>query len=223
MIEVFETQQKLIEKAAQDFEATANELLSTKSSIRVLLTGGTLGIEFIRAMGSLDLDYSRVWMMFSDERFVKLDHFDRNEWQGIQAWPDLAKYLTRYPDAEQPLESARIQFDAELKPVFEDGLGFDITILGMGPDGHVASLFPGHQAPGDWLIAEPDSPKPPAERLSLSYRALALSKRVWFLAAGDSKAEAVNLALNTDSVPASRVRGSEETRWYLDKALSDAL
>lgn len=220
---VSENPADLISLAVSDFEKLAIELLATKDQIRVLLTGGTLGIEFIRSLGKLDLDFSRIWMMFSDERFVPYGHLDRNENQGIAVWPELADHLVRFPDAKTSLTEAREQFENQRIGLFEDGVGFDLTILGMGPDGHVASLFPGHNQPGKWIIAEPNSPKPTSERLSLSYEALEQSKRVWFLAAGEAKSWAVGQAMNTETVPASQVRGELETVWYLDKSLSDAL
>lgn len=220
---VSESPQQLIERAAKDFAELVSGLIEYKASARVLLTGGTLGIEFIRAMGNLDIDYSKVFLMFSDERFVPLADPDRNERQAIEVFPDLAQYLTRFPGPTISLVDARDQFEAQLEPMFEDGQGVDLTILGIGPDGHVASLFPDHAEPGRWVIAEGDSPKPPSLRLSLSFEALEQSKRVWFLASGSQKAWAVAEGMKKDSVPASRVRGSEETVWYLDQELSDAL
>ena len=213
----------LIQRAVKDFESLVTQLLESKSSIRVLLTGGTLGIDFIRAMREVDIDFSRITLMFSDERFVALDHPDRNERQAIVVFPGLEHYLTRYPASDFPLDQAREQLEHQLEPMFEDGNGIDLTILGIGPDGHVASLFPEHAEPGRWVIAEANSPKPPSQRLSLSYAGLEQSRRVWFLASGAQKAWAVSQGMKKDSVPASRVRGTEETVWYLDQELSDEL
>ena len=214
----------LIEAASQDFAQLANQLLESKEQIRVLLTGGTVGIEFISQLGKLDLDFSRIWLMFSDERFVALDHPDRNEQQGISAWPELANHLVRFPGPEMTLVAATDRAELDLKKLDLEHTTFDLTVLGMGPDAHVASLFPGHEAEGEWLIAEPDSPKPPSERLSLSYQALNRSERVWFLAAGESKIWAVSQSLRADSgLPAARVRGISETVWYLDSEITDAL
>lgn len=214
---------ELIAAASNDFERLAQSLLAKKQRLRVLLTGGSLGIEFIAALAKLNLDYSRIWLMFSDERFVPLDHPDRNEYQGITRWPELSDYLTRFPDSNRSLAQARNELEADLTPVFESEDRIDLTILGMGPDGHVASLFPGHQQPGKWVIAEDNSPKPPSQRLSLSYQALNQSDRVWFLASGAEKAWAVREGMKPNSVPASKVRGSLETVWYLDQTLSDEL
>ena len=214
----------LIEAASQDFAQLANQLLESKEQIRVLLTGGTLGIEFISQLGKLDLDFSRIWLMFSDERFVALDHPDRNEQQGISAWPELANHLVRFPGPEMTLVAARDRAELDLKKLDLEHTTFDLTVLGMGPDAHVASLFPGHEAEGEWVIAESNSPKPPSERLSLSYQALSRSERVWFLAAGESKLWAVSQSLRADSgLPAARVRGISETVWYLDSEITDAL
>jgi 6-phosphogluconolactonase len=223
-----ETPSELIENAARDFAELATNLLAEKSRIRVLLTGGSLGIEFIAAMGKLDLNWSKVFLMFSDERFVALDADDRNERQGIAVWPKLADYLFRFPAPVMDLRSAKKalseQLLRELGQLTQDGAVFDLTILGMGPDAHVASLFPGHEQDGDWVIAEDNSPKPPSQRLSLSYRALNRSERVWFLAAGDSKVNAVKQSLDPGSgLPAARVRGLQETVWYLDKEITGAL
>lgn len=220
--------QQLISAAIKDFSSLANELLSEKETISVLLTGGTLGIEFIAALSEVKLDWNRVWLMFSDERFVELDAEDRNEFQAMQAWPSLANHLNRFPRIEQGLEAARKEQEQALTERFgafdKDNSVFDLTILGMGPDAHVASLFPESNQSGGWVIAEQNSPKPPSERLSLSYQALNRSARVWFLAAGEAKRWAVSQSLNPDStVPAARVRGALETRWYLDKEITDGL
>jgi 6-phosphogluconolactonase len=107
---------------------------------------------------------------------------------------------------------------------------FDVMMLGVGPDGHVASLFPGFpQLDVDDRIAVgvTDSPKPPPERISLTFDALNRSKSVWFLVSGDEKAPAVARALaeGTDrhDCPASGVTGSEETIWFLDRAAASRL
>lgn len=225
----FPDSENLIAAAVSRFEQEVNELLDTKSKVRVLLTGGTLGIQFVAALKHCPLPWSKVWLMFSDERFVALDSEDRNEHQALVAWPDLAQLgLKRFPDVSLGLESAAAQFDSQLElelgPISNSGSVFDITILGMGPDAHVASLFPGHQATGGWVLAESDSPKPPSERLSLSYGALNRSNQVWFLAAGESKLWAVKQSLDEESgVPASKVRGLVQTIWFVDQEITDAL
>lgn len=219
---------ELVQSAANDFVMLAGELLSTKPKIRVLLTGGSLGIAFIAALADKKVDWDRVWLMFSDERFVPLEHQDRNEHQGTTAWPGLASMLNRFPATDAELEVAAAQtstaLEVELGPLSADTSCFDLTVLGMGPDAHIASLFPGHTQADSWVVAESNSPKPPAARLSLSYQALNRSERVWFLAAGESKAWAVSQSLDPASgLPAGMVRGRSETVWYLDQEITGAL
>jgi len=107
---------------------------------------------------------------------------------------------------------------------------FDVVMLGMGPDGHVASLFPGSaqlDVDDEIAAAVTDSPKPPPERVTLTYGALNRSRSVWLLVSGSEKAEAVARALDpaTDrhDVPAAGVGGSVETVWFLDRAAASRL
>jgi 6-phosphogluconolactonase len=112
---------------------------------------------------------------------------------------------------------------------------FDIVMLGIGPDGHIASLFPGFpQLDVDDRIAVPvtDSPKPPPERVSLTYPALNRTRAVWFLVTGDGKAEAVRRALADDGdlhetpargIKPAPVSGAGETVWFLDRQAASKL
>ena len=221
----------LLSTAAKDFAKLLNELAATKRGpIRVILTGGTLGIAFIRQIDQLDLDLSEVWFMFGDERYVGLEDPDRNEHQGLSQMADQSRYnLIRYPDGTGDLDSAgrefSLQLSEELGDISSPEAVFDLVILGVGPDGHVASLFPGHLHENGWIVAEADSPKPPSKRLSLSYQALNKADNLWVLASGEAKANVVSDALNNPGceLPLSKVSGKKQTRWYLDQELSDAL
>jgi 6-phosphogluconolactonase len=196
--------------------------------MRVLLTGGTLGIQLLEELSKLDLAHDGVQFYFGDERFVGLEDKDRNEAQGLAVWPALAKHLHRFPEPNQDLEQARLFFDTQLSqdlgPIDAPGNSFDVVILGMGPDGHVASLFPGVQHEPNWIVAEHNSPKPPALRLSFSYEALNRSSEVWFLVSGEAKADAVRCALQDScDLPVAKVKGLKSTLWFMDLELKRAL
>jgi 6-phosphogluconolactonase len=102
-------------------------------------------------------------------------------------------------------------------------------MLGIGPDGHVASLFPGHEAldvDDRIAVGVTDSPKPPPARISLTFPALNRARSVWFLVSGEGKADAVARALggaDLHEIPAAGVSGQEETIWFLDRESSSAL
>lgn len=229
-IVVAETTQELLSRVSEDFLSLMTEVLESKPVANIILTGGSLGIALVGELAKLNLDLTKVRFMFGDERFVAMDHPDRNEQQGISLFPGLAaQSLLRYPAANTDLLTGQALMNKAMTISYgsaEDTSDvFDLVILGVGPDGHVASLFPGHQSNGEWITAEPESPKPPSERLSLSYRALNRADQVWFLASGAQKAAVVGSALKDVNceLPLSKVKGLQSTSWYLDKELSDAL
>lgn len=203
------------------------DLLASKSEVHLVLTGGTVGIATLAALNanvdSSKIDFSRVNLWWGDERFVEAASSDRN---ALQAKNALLKNLQLDPtkvhefpstDSGLTLEQAATEFTAHLDSVQPH---FDIILLGMGPDGHVASLFPGKPAPtaGVWVIAESNSPKPPAQRLSFTYEALNSADEVWFVVAGADKQDAVSVAMGDDptSLPVGRVHGKVLTQWFID-------
>lgn len=221
-------QVQLLHRFARDFETQLKIELEQKSKLFILLTGGTLGISVLEEIAQLDLPWERFEFCFGDERFVPLDAEDRNEYQALVAWPQLANLrLLRFPNSEDEISIARSKFDQEFVARFGDvhrtNPVFDLAIMGFGPDGHIASLFPGRVYPESWIVSEENSPKPPTKRLSLSYQALNRAKRVWFLAAGKAKSDVVACALRGDCrLPLAKIQ-APEMRWYLDQELSDAL
>jgi 6-phosphogluconolactonase len=102
---------------------------------------------------------------------------------------------------------------------------FDILLLGVGPDGHVASLFPDSPALTDdrTVLGVRGAAKPPPTRISLGLTAINRAREVWLIAGGEEKASAVKSALSGGEVPAARVAGKEATRWLLDRAAASSL
>ena len=229
-VKSFESDAALTFQAAKDIEALIAQAIAERGRARLVLTGGTLGINILEDLRSLNLDLSNLDVFFGDERFVPLNHADRNEHQGLTVWPELADAnLHRFPESNVTLAEAANTFNAHIESLFgpldATGAVFDVLILGMGPDGHVASLFPGHQQERSWIIAESDSPKPPAQRLSFSYEALNRARNVVFLASGRAKAEVAACAIKDSEcdLPAAKVKGLELTRWYVDQEISREL
>jgi 6-phosphogluconolactonase len=201
------------------------------------LTGGSIADRVHRELARMgpgsDVDWGRVVLWWGDERFVAPDSPDRNARQALAALdplpldPAKIHQMPSTSDASS-VDEAAAAYSLELR---EHGAGaFEVLMLGVGPDGHVASLFPGHpQLDVDDRIAVgvTDSPKPPPERVSLTFAALNHSRSVWFLVSGEEKAEAVARTLDpaTDlhDVPAAGVTGEAETIWFLDRASASQL
>ena len=199
---------------------------------QIVLTGGTIARELHREVARLSpgsgVDWSRVVVWWGDERFVSTEDPERN---AGQAHADLLDHV--------PVDRAKVfaMASTDTAATAEDGAdvyaaelaahgaeAFDVVMLGLGPDAHVASLFPGHPAldvTGRTTVAVHDSPKPPPDRISLTFDALARARAVWLLVSGEGKADAVAQALATPrpprvDVPAAWVGGTDETVFHLD-------
>jgi 6-phosphogluconolactonase len=200
---------------------------------QVVLTGGTIAEHIHREIARLaadsDVDWARVDFFWGDERFVTPDSEDRN---ARQAWSDLLDHVGVDPARVHEIPSTAEADDVDAaatayaERVRSSATGrFALVMLGVGPDGHVASLFPGFpQLDVDDTIAVgvTGSPKPPPERVSLTFPALNRADEVWFVVSGPDKAEAVGRALTTPpadvhDVPAVGVRGELATIWFLDR------
>jgi 6-phosphogluconolactonase len=135
-----------------------------------------------------------------------------------------------WPDGED-VDAAAERYAQELASAATAGHDvpvIDVLLLGMGPEGHIASIFPGSPAAHDdrTAFAVRDCPKPPTTRISLGFRAIQEAREVWLIAAGAEKAAAAALALGGASqveVPAAGARGRVHTRWLLDEAAAAAL
>jgi len=213
------------------------DAVAVRGVAHVVLTGGTVGVELLRRAARSPLaglvDWTSVHVWWGDERFVPAGHPDRNELQAQEA------LLSAVPLAEDTIhrmgasdvfvraEDAAQAYDTLI--AHHGNPAWDVLLLGMGPDGHVASLFPGHptyralgaSAAREAASAVPveNSPKPPPTRVSLTLSALNRARETWVVAAGAEKAPAVADALRAGSaLPAAQVHGTERTLWVLDAA-----
>ena len=194
--------------------------LAEKGTCHIALTGGTLGGQFAEALveklntSAKDLKGLHIW--FSDERFDTADSPLRNS-QPVRTGLTNTSVLVhevKSTDAGVNVIEAAAAYEAELREIT-----MDICILGLGPDGHVASLFPNHWDPTITGRAIPitDSPKPPPQRVSFSMDFINKSDQVWIIATGEAKAPAVTQILEADlSIPAGHVMAAQLTRLIVD-------
>ncbi|GAA4726557.1 6-phosphogluconolactonase [Isoptericola chiayiensis] len=231
----------LAEAAAARLLTRLLDVQSVRRPAHLVLTGGTVGIRTLAAAAASPLrtavDWSGVHLWWGDERFLAAGDAERNETQAREALLDdlvatsglPAENIHAVPPRDDEVgtpEQAAALYAAELARFAPDGAStpaFDVLLLGMGPDGHVASLFPEHpalEAPG-WTVGVHGSPKPPAERVSLTFAAIGRAEEVWVVAAGAEKAERAAAALAdgpVTTVPAVRAVGRHRTLWLLDVA-----
>ena len=198
----------------------------------IALTGGTVARLVHRqiALRADDhaIDWTRIVFWFGDERFVEAGSEDRNVVQAREDFLD-AVGATRVEAVLSSSEIADVaaaadEYAARLRA---HGSGeFDLVMLGMGPDGHVASLFPGSdqvRVLDEVVVSVTDSPKPPPRRVSLTFSALNRSRATWFLVTGSEKAEAVQRAWaydgSVEDTPARGIAGPSVT-WFIDTPAS---
>jgi 6-phosphogluconolactonase len=223
-IRVFEDQATLARAAAEKVLAIVSASLGRDPEVHIALTGGRVGTMTLEALSELtaNVDLARLHIWWIDERFVAATSIDRNEVQARKAWLDHSSVPSEnihpFPSSDDgTIESTAKVFAQAFKARNPQ---FALVLLGMGEDGHVASLFPEGKAvaEGEWIVIEGNSPKPPAERLSLSLKALNRADDVVFLVSGIEKAEAVRNVLSGSSrLPAARVQGKSSTTWLLDQ------
>ncbi|GAA1874251.1 6-phosphogluconolactonase [Lapillicoccus jejuensis] len=230
--------QQLADAVAARLVAAAVDAQARGGRAQLVLTGGSMGSavwgSVLQTPGRSSVDWSRVDLWWGDERYLPAGDGERNDTQNDEAGlsslglDPQRVFRVAGPDASDSAEASAASY---AQTVREHGQGsFDVVLLGVGPDGHVASLFPHHPAQrteGAITVAVHDSPKPPPDRVSLTFEALARAREVWFLVAGDDKGEAVAAALAPGAdrwdVPASGVRGEEATRWLVDEAAASRL
>ncbi len=190
----------------------------------VVLTGGTIAVAIYERLAGGAADWTDVVFWFGDERFVPDGHEDRNDRQAREA------FLDRLQVPAENVRSMPAHGCSSSMAEAADGYGaslpdepFDLVLLGVGPDGHVASLFPGFAQVHETerrCVEVFGSPKPPPERTSLTFPALNRTRATWFLVSGDGKADAVARALaddgSLDETPARGAHGLDETLWFLD-------
>jgi 6-phosphogluconolactonase len=211
---------ELAEEVTVQILAAIEKGLKLKNQFHLVLTGGTLGVQISEALvKEFNADpegFAGLHIWWSDERFVAADSVERNAFPFHRTVTNtqISIHEALASDIAKNIDEAVADYDLALENV-----DIDLNILGLGPDGHVASLFPGIADIDDHrkVFAITDSPKPPAVRVSFTMSLINSAQEVWIVAAGESKADAVTKIIEGDlSIPASYVRGNSHTRLIVD-------
>ncbi|MEU8418432.1 6-phosphogluconolactonase [Amycolatopsis japonica] len=235
---VYENPDLLAAAAAARLVTRIVDVQAAKGSASVVLTGGGTGIAILRELRDSSardaIDWSRLDVYWGDERFVPADSDDRNEKQAREALLD-----------HVPLDPKRVHAMAPSDGEFGDDVdaaaaayaeilaandaAFDIMLLGLGGEGHTASIFPDSPAVYEKersVVAVRDCPKPPPTRISLTLPAIRRAQDIWLVTGGDAKADAVAQALagaGEVEIPVAGARGSRRTLWLLDRGSASKL
>lgn len=202
----------------------------------IALTGGGVGIATLQQVAAAPardaVDWRRLDIYWGDERFVPADDDERNEKQAREA---LLDHVDLDPARVHPMAPSDGEFGDDVDAAAQAYAallagrdGFDVVMLGMGPEGHVASVFPESPAVYDdrTVVAVRNCPKPPPTRVSLTLPTIRTAAEVWLMVAGQGKAGAVAMALGGAgevAVPAAGAVGISRTLWLLDRAAASEL
>jgi 6-phosphogluconolactonase len=231
----------LAEAAAARLVTRIVDAQAARGRAHVVLTGGGVGTATLSALAASPardaIDWSALDVWWGDERFRPEGDPDRNVVQAREALLDQVpldpKRVHAMPAAGgewgEDVDAAAAAYARELaraaRPEERAGVPtFDVLLLGVGPDGHVASLFPEHPALHETdrtVVGVHGSPKPPPLRISLTMPVIRSAREVWLLAAGAEKAAAVAMALSGAgevAIPAAGAQGTRATLWLLDRA-----
>lgn len=221
-------------------EASA-KAIAQKGSFTIALSGGSLVKSLSALVGRDDVDFSKWFVLFSDERVVSLTSPDSNYKAAAEEFlskvPVPSSQILKIKEgltAEQAAEhyaGQMLDLNSTVLPRSDDSMPIlDMVLLGVGPDGHVASLFPNSAATAathGWVLPVTNSPKPPSERITLTMPVINAARNVVVCALGEGKAEVVQRALEVQSlpgaVPVQLVRPQDSMHWILDKASAASL
>jgi 6-phosphogluconolactonase len=237
LVVVEPTPHELAARVADRFLTRVKARTKNGRIAHVALTGGSMGSAVLRAVAAHPkvgrIDWSRVHFWWGDERFVASDDQDRNVLQSRQALLDHIQvpaeniHEVAAADGDLTLDGAAEAYAVELAKFGTEEHpwpSFAVCFLGVGPDGHIASLFPDRPEVTETdaaVLPVRDSPKPPPERVTMTRPVINSSKRVWLVLTGADKASALGLALagaSYTNVPAAGAKGRKRTIFFVDQA-----
>jgi len=195
---------------AQKILYIAKKSIEKNDKFSIVLTGGLSIIGLYRMLARSDSDWKKWHIYIGDERCSLVDNKDRNDMLINKVWLCnnlIPKDNIYFFKPELGLLEVKKEYEKILKRVDK----FDIVLLSIGDDGHIASLFPNHIYPKDQdVVIECHSPKPPKERISMSYKRLNEAHNIFKIIMGKSKRPIVKLLLQGDFFPVNLVNGEME-------------
>lgn len=218
----FNTTAELEQAATQTILQTALLAIDLRGAFHIVLAGGTTPRHVYESLRNTDTDWAAWHIYFGDERCLPADHVERNSQMAAQAWLDhvaIPRAQIHFIPTEAGAGAAASAYTQTLAGIEL----FDLVLLGLGEDGHTASLFPGHElantANSPAVIVVENAPKYPPQRVSLSAHRLSMAYKVIFIVSGAMKQQAVKDWRNGIAIPAAAVRPTNGVDIYLEAAL----
>ncbi|MGB6205659.1 6-phosphogluconolactonase [Mycobacterium sp.] len=241
-VETFADSDALTAAAGERLISVIEAAVAARGRALIVLTGGGNGNRLMSYLGAQAerIDWATVHVFWGDERYVTEDDDERNDKQAREALlshvdiPARNVHAMPARDGEfgSDLAAAALSYEQLLAANAEPGdpaPNFDVHMLGVGPEGHINSLFPDTAAVRETtrlVVGVEDSPKPPPLRITLTLPAIQRSREVWLLVSGAEKADAVAAAVggaDPVSIPAAGAVGREQTVWFLDAEAASKL
>jgi len=202
----FTTQNDINQAVLKRILDAANEAIAARGRFSIVLAGGSTPKSVFAMLKDADADWSKWHIFYNDDRCLPVDHIERNSLMAATTWLNHVaipkSQIHDIPTELGPVEGAK----AYAKTIADFGT-FDVVLLGLGEDGHTASLFPGHAVDNSAdVVPVFDSPKPPAERVTMSQNRLNDTREVIFLVTGAGKQDAVNNWWKGEPIPATLIR-----------------
>ena len=214
---VLEDANAVAAEAARRVLVAAERAIVQPGVFRMVLAGGRTPQLMHALLSKAATDWSRWQIYFGDERCLPPDHDERNSKAAALAWLDrvpIPKENIHPIPAERGPEAATLAY----APLVAAALPFGLVTLGMGEDGHTASLFPGQVHPAEALVhAVHHAPKPPPDRVSLSAEALSRAGEILILVTGAGKREAVAAWRNGEALPVATIGGESPVDVLMDR------
>ena len=214
---IFDSADAVADFALKQILAISKASIEESGAFHLVTAGGTTPLQIYRQLAlladDLTIDWSKWHIYMGDERCLPVDDLERNSLALQQAWLNnspIPKQNQHFMLAELGAEQAALLYERVV-----EGVLFDLVLLGMGEDGHTASLFPGRPLAlvdleqARLVQAEYHSPKPPSERVTLSLSCLSNSKQVIKLITGESKRQAIKQWLEGDILPIQQIEGQQ--------------
>jgi len=232
-INIVANESAVIEELSKLVEKLANDAIKRDDAFKVGLSGGSLATFLSKGLPKINTEWSKWKLFFCDERVVPLDSADstfgvyKNSLVGAvplteDQFVKINPHLPAEEAAKDYIQKMAVHFPPDELPRFH------LLLLGMGPDGHTCSLFPGHRLLDEtsvWVAPITDSPKPPASRVTLTFPVVNNAEVCVFAVSGQGKAEMVKRILkDKENLPAGRVEPSKgQVIWILDQPAASLL